>query len=59
MKNDWKLNNDWTVATGGEVDTPVLYDNYSTWYEIADVCDILNKYSIIGENCGGHIHIGS
>ena len=59
FRDDWKLENDGTIPYGGEIITPILYDSFSTWFEISDVCEILKKYATIGESCGGHIHIGN
>lgn len=59
IEKGWELKPDGTVVTGSEITTPIMHDNFSTWFEISDVCAILNKYANIDECCGGHIHIGT
>lgn len=59
ISSRWPIKNDITLFDGGEIASPVLYDKKETWLELKKVCEILNKYAKIGENSGGHIHIGS
>lgn len=43
--------------TGGEIKTPKLKDNVSTWKDIKLLCTILRECgSTTNINCGGHIH---
>lgn len=42
-----------------EISSPVLRDSSIHWDDLINVCSILNKNSIINNNCGGHIHVGS
>ena len=59
LNKAWIVREDGSIPTGGEVNTPVLYDTRRCWNELYDVCEILKKHAIIGPNCGGHIHIGA
>lgn len=59
IANRWPIKPDITLFNGGEIASPILRDKKETWLELKKVCDILNKYAKIGENSGGHIHIGS
>lgn len=60
FKDDlWYFDRDDTVYNGGEISTPILTDLTDNWLNIEKACNILNKYSRVGESCGGHIHIGS
>ena len=59
IRNGWVLKRDGTVPTGGEVNTPILYDGIITWQEVEDVCKILDANAVIGDNCGAHIHAGN
>lgn len=59
IANRWPIKPDITLFNGGEIASPILCDKKETWLELKKVCEILNKYAKIGENAGGHIHIGS
>ena len=54
----WYLLFDPSLKKGAEIPTPILKDNKKSWKEIEKLCIFLQKYSIINDNCGGHIHIG-
>ena len=43
----------------GEVCTPVLNVSNINWNRIKDLCYIIKRNGYIGNNCGGHIHIGA
>ena len=55
----WYVKHDETLIEGGEIASPILVDRAKDWNEFQDVCLILQNNAIIGENCGGHIHIGT
>lgn len=59
LRNDWILKNDGSLNHGNEINSPILTDTASTWKNLEKVCSIVKKYATIGENSGGHIHIGS
>lgn len=59
LEFDWKKDRDNTLNKGTEIISPILRDKKSTWYEIKDICNILQKYSHISKRAGGHIHVGS
>ena len=55
----YHVKNDSTLNRGGEVATPVLIDEEKYWSEIFILCDVLRNYAEIGNNAGGHIHVGT
>ncbi len=58
-RKPWIAKEDGTLNNGIEINSPILKDNKKTWQELKEVCNILEKHSIIDTNCGGHIHIGT
>lgn len=63
MKNDlllknWCLKGDSSLDKGGEITSPVLRDNQDSWEHLTNVCTIVKDNAQIGDNCGGHIHVG-
>lgn len=55
----WDLKNDASLEFGVEINSPVLTDTPKNWQELDQICAILRPLSIINNNCGGHIHIGT
>lgn len=55
---NWKIVNDSSLESGVEINSPILTDTKESWEELKKVCKMASKYSKVGENCGGHIHIG-
>ena len=53
MKSDDSLNN------GLEIATPIYTDKIESYNQINIISNVLKKYAIVGNNCGGHIHIGA
>lgn len=48
------------VSTGGEVISPVLYDNADSWESLRNACDIIKRCGgRVDDTAGGHIHIGA
>ena len=58
LDKKWTLKKDLSLAGGIEAISPKLIDTKHNWQELKKICDILEKYSIIGNRCGGHIHVG-
>lgn len=54
----WKIVNDRSLDNGYEIVSPILMDELSTWNSLTSVCSIIRTKAKIGENSGGHIHIG-
>lgn len=44
---------------GWEFVSPILYDNFTTWQEVKQVCSYLKGFCTINSFCGGHIHYGA
>ncbi|MBD8923216.1 hypothetical protein EGR52_07320 [bacterium] len=56
----WKSINDGSLILGGEVVSPILNDDISTWNQLQKICQFLAKYNAdTFHNAGGHIHIGA
>jgi len=44
----------------GEINSPILYDNITTWKNLKTTLEILNNNgALITQRCGGHINIGT
>lgn len=57
--SSWILKYDSSLDNGAEINSPVLKDNNTTWKDLTKVCEIVSENARIGENSGGHIHIGT
>lgn len=56
----WDSDSDGTVASGGEVRSPILYDSAETWKSLKMICNFLRENGATTMNrAGGHIHVGS
>lgn len=55
----FELDTDITLNNGGEINTPVLYNNKATWEDFKILSEILNKYSTIDVNSSFHVHVCS
>lgn len=55
----WSYESDPTV-NGGEIVSPVMYDEPETWQNIQKVCDILREHGAVpGRSAGMHVHVGT
>lgn len=59
LDHSWIMVSDVSLVEGAEINSPILRDTNKTWDEIDNVFMIIDKNAIIGENSGGHIHIGT
>lgn len=57
--SDWSLLDDTSLQDGMEITSSILYDKLNCWEHLKKTCDILKKYAFIGNNSGGHIHVGA
>jgi KTSC domain/Putative amidoligase enzyme len=56
--NGWRYEHDITV-TGGELISPILYDEPETWRNLARACEVIREHGgAITTRAGGHIHVG-
>lgn len=56
--DSWKVEDDCSVD-GGEIVSPVLYDNAESWEQIEKVCKIAKDNGAkVTTRAGGHVHIG-
>ena len=58
MINDWVLSDDLSLLDGAEIKSPPLRDTLSNWITLRNMCSMISKYSDIGINSGGHVHVG-
>jgi len=56
---EWELTDDISLLEGAEIKSPILTDTKDNWITLKNVCSMLSKYSIVGLNSGGHVHIGT
>ena len=57
-KDIWKVEEDGSLPNGGEIISPLLRDNESSWTDLSKICNIANTYAEESELAGAHIHIG-
>ena len=58
-ESDWIMKNDASLDNGAEINSPILRDNRESWKELDEVCNIVEPLASIGNNAGGHVHIGA
>lgn len=56
---DWVMVPDGSLVNGAEINSPKLTDTYDNWIDLNYVCRIVDKNAYVGDNTGGHIHIGT
>lgn len=60
----WSYESDFSAAgrdgqAGGEIVSPVMYDEPETWENLEKVCEILNRHgAFASRGSGSHIHVG-
>ncbi len=57
--DDYSITNDGTLKSGREIVSPILTDTNEDWRLFHKVCLYAQTKGNIGENAGGHIHIGA
>ena len=58
-KMGWILREEGTVKTGGELCSPVFYNNKDSWEHFKRVLSELDGKVDISPSCGAHVHIGT
>lgn len=58
IESEWELTDDMSLLEGAEIKSPILTDTEENWLALKRICSMLSKYSIVGQNSGGHVHIG-
>ena len=59
MIPEWELTDDLSLLEGAEIKSPPLRDTKDAWINLRKMCCVLQKYSNVGINSGGHIHVGT
>lgn len=58
--NDWRIDEDGSLNSGGEVKSPKLTDCRRSWSNLKRVCECLKNINAkVDERTGGHIHFGA
>lgn len=56
----WESKKDGSLVNGGEITSPIMYDEEKCYKELKLVCDFLrSKKADTFHNAGGHVHIGA
>ena len=58
IKPGWNLREDGTLKNGGEIVSPVLYNNHSSWKDFYKVFQLFDGKQEITDTCSSHVHIG-
>ena len=58
MVPSWELTDDLSLEDGAEIKSPPLRDTETSWIDLRKMCTVLQKYSSVGINSGGHVHVG-
>ncbi len=59
LQDTWRLKYDASLFNGGEISSPILTDDEVSWENLNNICYLIGQNADIGDNCGGHIHIGT
>lgn len=60
----WSYEQDFSTSSsdgqsGGEIVSPVMFDEPDTWTNIEKICEILNRHgAIANKGSGNHVHVG-
>lgn len=56
----WNSKSDGSLLSGGEITSPIMFDEQKNWKDLKIICDYLTKKRADTlHNAGGHIHIGT
>ena len=56
----WLSKTDGSLVNGGEINSPILYDEKKYWLELKKICSFLKEHNAnTCQNAGGHVHIGA
>ncbi|WP_051276688.1 amidoligase family protein [Desulfovirgula thermocuniculi] len=56
----WSFETDASVASGGELVSPVFRDTPEAWRQIEEICEIVRRHGgRATARCGAHVHIGN
>lgn len=57
--NAFTIDDEPTVFSGGEIQSPKLKNTPETWHRLEKICHFINNYAHVGSNAGVHIHVGT
>lgn len=58
-KPGWLLREDGSLDNGGEIISPIFFNNIDSWKHFKETINTLENKVEINENCGAHVHIGA
>ena len=57
---NWISTSDASLCSGGEINSPIMFDDKKDWEELKKICVYLSQEkAITSGNAGGHIHVGA
>lgn len=59
IDKNWIHKKDNSLPGGFEINSPKSFDVQKSWIELKKVCSIVRSSATIGENSGGHVHVGA
>ena len=54
----WILREDGSLKHGGEIISPIFYNNVSSWENFKKIFDLFDEKHCIRSTCSSHVHIG-
>ena len=55
----WRFERDNSLKSGGEIVSPILYDEPESWEKLDKICEIVKQYGgKATARTGGHVHVG-
>ena len=55
----WILREDGSIPNGGEIISPIFYNNKSSWKDFKEFFKIFDENIYIDDMCSSHVHIGT
>ena len=59
IKNGWILREDGSLKNGGELVSPVFYNNKNAWKSFYEIFNLFTSNQVIKDSCSAHVHIGA
>ena len=59
IKPGWVLREDGSLKNGGEIVSPIFYNNKLSWKDFHETFDLFTSNQVIKDTCSAHVHIGA
>ena len=59
IKPGWILREDGSLKKGGEIISPIFYNNKNCWKSFLEIFDLFTSNHVIKDTCSSHVHIGA